>query len=430
MSLTDIAVPADRRLRVPVGLPHRGAGRAGRLGRLAVRARVRLAERVREPPRPRRRLVPVRPVRHQRADRAHLRARHQRADHHLAHPRRLDPGPRRPDDGATAGAGHGHPAHQAARRRRRRAPAGAHRRVPRGLGRGRAGLRAGVRLRPRTRRVDAGRRRRPRRRRRRRRADLPAEHRHVDRHRGRLRPRPPRAGQGRAGVLRAVLGRRPRLPHRRRRRRRAHRRDRPVLAQLAGPRPHPRPPAAAPARAVGAHDQGPDLHADRRHRRRADDLAAGDARRRAQLGLPLHVDARHDLHPAGAALPATWTGRPTSSCSSSPTSSRTRTAACRSCTASTAGATSPSRPATSCPATRAPSPVRIGNGAFDQRQNDVFGAVLDSLLLHTRRSRAPAPTAVAARAVAGGRAPSPPGASPTRASGRPAGSRSTTCRRS
>ena len=31
-------------------------------------------------------------------------------------------------------------------------------------------------------------------------------------------------------------------------------------------------------------------------------------------------------------------------------------------------------------------PVRIGNGAFDQRQNDVFGAVLDSFLLHVRRS--------------------------------------------
>jgi GH15 family glucan-1,4-alpha-glucosidase len=31
-------------------------------------------------------------------------------------------------------------------------------------------------------------------------------------------------------------------------------------------------------------------------------------------------------------------------------------------------------------------PVRIGNGAFDQRQNDVFGAVLDSILLHARRS--------------------------------------------
>jgi GH15 family glucan-1,4-alpha-glucosidase len=32
------------------------------------------------------------------------------------------------------------------------------------------------------------------------------------------------------------------------------------------------------------------------------------------------------------------------------------------------------------------SPVRIGNGAFDQKQNDVFGAVLDSILLHTRHS--------------------------------------------
>jgi GH15 family glucan-1,4-alpha-glucosidase len=32
-------------------------------------------------------------------------------------------------------------------------------------------------------------------------------------------------------------------------------------------------------------------------------------------------------------------------------------------------------------------PVRIGNGAYDQRQNDVFGAVLDAILLHTRRSQ-------------------------------------------
>jgi GH15 family glucan-1,4-alpha-glucosidase len=32
-------------------------------------------------------------------------------------------------------------------------------------------------------------------------------------------------------------------------------------------------------------------------------------------------------------------------------------------------------------------PVRVGNGAFDQRQNDVFGAVLDSILLHTQRSQ-------------------------------------------
>ena len=29
-------------------------------------------------------------------------------------------------------------------------------------------------------------------------------------------------------------------------------------------------------------------------------------------------------------------------------------------------------------------PVRIGNGAFDQQQHDVWGAVLDSVYLHTR----------------------------------------------
>jgi GH15 family glucan-1,4-alpha-glucosidase len=33
------------------------------------------------------------------------------------------------------------------------------------------------------------------------------------------------------------------------------------------------------------------------------------------------------------------------------------------------------------------SPVRIGNGAFDQRQNDVYGAALDSVLLHSRHSQ-------------------------------------------
>jgi GH15 family glucan-1,4-alpha-glucosidase len=32
-------------------------------------------------------------------------------------------------------------------------------------------------------------------------------------------------------------------------------------------------------------------------------------------------------------------------------------------------------------------PVRIGNGAYDQRQNDVYGAVLDAVLRHTRRAK-------------------------------------------
>ena len=48
-----VAVPADRRVRLPVGLPHRLVGRARRFGGLVVRASVRLAERVRHPARPR-----------------------------------------------------------------------------------------------------------------------------------------------------------------------------------------------------------------------------------------------------------------------------------------------------------------------------------------------------------------------------------------
>ena len=47
-----VAVPADRRLRVPVRLPHRRARRARRRDRLAVRAALRRAERVRHAARP------------------------------------------------------------------------------------------------------------------------------------------------------------------------------------------------------------------------------------------------------------------------------------------------------------------------------------------------------------------------------------------
>ena len=32
-------------------------------------------------------------------------------------------------------------------------------------------------------------------------------------------------------------------------------------------------------------------------------------------------------------------------------------------------------------------PVRMGNAAFNQRQNDIFGAVLDAILLRTRRKK-------------------------------------------
>ena len=94
-----LAVPADRRLRVPLELPHERAGRARRLGRLALRAPLRLAQRVRHPARPPGRHLPPRPVRHQRPDGPHLRAGHERRCHDLAHADRLARGARRAHDG-------------------------------------------------------------------------------------------------------------------------------------------------------------------------------------------------------------------------------------------------------------------------------------------------------------------------------------------
>ena len=92
-------------------------------------------------------------------------------------------------------------------------------------------------------------------------------------------------------------------------RRSAHRRSgRPVprphlalLARLAGRRHLPGPSAARLPPALRARAQGPHLRADRRARRRADDVAARVARRRAQLGLPLLLDARRHVHALGPA---------------------------------------------------------------------------------------------------------------------------------
>ena len=55
-----LAVPADRRLRLPVGLPHRRARRARRHRRVAVPAALRRPERLRRDPRPQRRRLPPR----------------------------------------------------------------------------------------------------------------------------------------------------------------------------------------------------------------------------------------------------------------------------------------------------------------------------------------------------------------------------------
>ena len=66
------------------------------------------------------------------------------------------------------------------------------------------------------------------------------------------------------------------------------------VALLGGRARHLRGPAPRARAAQLARAEGPHLPADRRDRRRADDLAARDGRRRAQLGLPLLLDPRRE----------------------------------------------------------------------------------------------------------------------------------------
>ena len=74
-------------------------------------------------------------------------------------------------------------------------------------------------------------------------------------------------------------------------------------------------------------------------------------------------------------------------------------------------------------------PVRIGNGAYNQRQNDVFGAVLDSVYLHSKQ-RDHIPERLWPVLTTRSNAPRASGASPTRGSGRRAASPGTTSPRS
>ena len=147
------------------------------------------------------------------------------------------------------------------------------------------------------------------------------------------------AEAGRADLLRAVVGRGAGRAAGRRRGQRAARRDDALLARLARAGPPARPPLARPDPALGAGDQGPHLHADRRDRRRAHDLAAGDARAASATGTTATPGCATRPSRSRRCTTSTSTGRPTSSCSSSPTSRPTRTARSRSCTGSTAAAT-------------------------------------------------------------------------------------------
>ena len=150
--------------------------------------------------------------------------------------------------------------------------------------------------------------------------------------------------------------------------------------------------------------QGAHLRADRRHRRRADDVAAGADRRRAQLGLPLLLAARRDVHAARAdprRLRATRRARGASGCS--------RAVAGDPSDMQIMYGVAGERRLTELELPwlagyEGSAPVRIGNAASEQLQLDVYGEVIDALyqargtgfrpsrtpgISQTRRARAP-----------------------------------------
>ena len=142
-----LAVPADRRLRLPLGLPHRRARRLRRLDRVDVPAALRLAVGVRGDARPRRRQLARRPLRRLRAGRPALHPGHEHDRDDLDDAAGLAAGGRRADDRRLARQQARLQPHAPADRLRRRPPARAHDRVHPGPGAGGDRVRADARLR-------------------------------------------------------------------------------------------------------------------------------------------------------------------------------------------------------------------------------------------------------------------------------------------
>ena len=301
----------------------------------------------------------------------------------LGHAERLDHRSRRPAHGAVAPRGRAlEDAPPRADRLRRRARAAAHRPLRQRRGAGRHGLRADVRLRTPPGRVGlqrrglpAGRRPRPGARPR-----AHADHRPPHRLRGWPRDGPHAAQGGRVPLLRAVVERAPAAEDLRGGLRPA-RVDRAPLAALAGPRPVPRPSLAGLPAAQRADAEGADLRPHRGARGRGHDLAAGDARRPAQLGLPLQLGPRRDLRAVGALHPRLRLG------------GQRLLLVHRRRGRAGQGAAGPVRrrrraelpeQELDLEGYEGARPVRVGNAAYQQRQHDVWGAVLDSVYLHTK----------------------------------------------
>ena len=276
--LDRLSLPADRRLRLPLGLPHLRAGRLRRVDRVDVPAALRLAVDLRRDARPRRGQLAGRPVRHLRARRAALHTGHEHDRDDLDDPAGLAARGGGADDRPVARQQARLEPHAPADRLRRRPPAGAHRGMHPGPGarsrscasrcsttapppaqlERRADRRGG--------RVHDGRDRRG--------DSVQAVQRHPHGHRGQSRARTPHDERRREALLRALLDGGTRRPAHRRAGRGTHAAHGSLLAHVAGRRHLSRPSLALQPAALRAGAEGADVHAHRSARRGRHHLAA------------------------------------------------------------------------------------------------------------------------------------------------------------
>ena len=160
---------------------------------------------------------------------------------------------------------------------------------------------------------------------------------------------------------------------------------RPLLARLAGRRHLPRPSLALSPAALGARAEGPDVHAHGRARRGADDLAAGDAAAASATGTTATAGCATRRSRCGRCTRSASTGRPTTSSSTSPTCERNEDGSLQIMYGIRGEKDLEESTLDHLKGYEGARPVRIGNGAYNQRQNDVFGAVLDSVYLHSKQ---------------------------------------------
>ena len=133
-----------------------------------------------------------------------------------------------------------------------------------------------------------------------------------------------------------------------------------------------------------ADAEGPDLRADRRHRRR------GHAPRCPETpGGERNYDYRYTwIRDATFALWGMYSlgfdWEAVDFFSFIADDRRAATTTCRSCTASAASGSSTEVELDHLPGYADSRPVRIGNAAYAQQQHDVWGALLDSVYLHSK----------------------------------------------